>query len=43
MVGADVESGRMRLRRGSNPARLMEDLEPDRFCGLMLDAILAPA
>ena len=43
LVGADVEAGRMRLREGSNPARLMEDLDPDRFCGLMLDAILTPA
>lgn len=43
LVGADVEAGRMRLREGPNPARLMEDLEPDRFCGLMLDAILAAA
>ncbi len=43
LVGADVEAGRMRLREGPHPARLMEDLDPDRFCGLMLDAILAAA
>lgn len=42
-VGADVETGRMRLREGPHPARLMEDLNSGRFCQLMLDAILAPA
>ncbi len=42
-VGAEVEAGRMRLVEGPNPARFMDDLDPDRFCGLMLDAILAPA
>jgi inosine-uridine nucleoside N-ribohydrolase len=43
LVGADVEVGRLRLREGPHPARLMEDLDEDRFCALMLDAILVPA
>ena len=42
-VGAAVQAGRVRLGEGPHPARLMEDLQADRFCRMMLDVILAPA
>ncbi len=42
-VGAEADESRMRLIEGPHPAQLMQALEADRFCRLMLDVILAPA
>ena len=42
-VAGEVDEGRMRLLAGPHPARLLKDLQTDRFNRLMLDVILTPA